>query len=310
MLEGDVIAQRCCGVESNPSKRCIWAPDPRSLDSVRHRVDVKGTPDAPPHGSYEGGTLPGIRVLGAFLGGFVWCRDKLVKRGRRPKPGGMFEEPLPKNKAGQPQEHTPYEIHRSNEYFQREYLVAVQEIKILQARAHQQLRACFRKNGVNHLEDCKELREQLWEKMHQPNYGAPGAPRSNKIALEKERAPCVHQTKSKAAAVWWGYWDNSVTYCSALVRAICSHSALSLLPLLRPALTIPNAVTVARLAIPCLHAISPLASPAARVSAGLAFRFDSVISRLLASPLSANGDVSASSVATSLSSELTTDSSS
>mmetsp|Transcript_37944 Transcript_37944/g.114583 ORF Transcript_37944/g.114583 Transcript_37944/m.114583 type:complete len:340 (-) Transcript_37944:21-1040(-) len=65
--------------------------------------------------------------------------------------------------------------------------------------------------------------------------------------------------------------DNSVTYCSALVRAICSHSALSLLPLLRPALTIPNAVTVARLAIPCLHAISPLASPAARLSAGLAF---------------------------------------
>ncbi|EOD37105.1 hypothetical protein EMIHUDRAFT_252203 [Emiliania huxleyi CCMP1516] len=47
--------------------------------------------------------------------------------------------------------------------------------------------------------------------------------------------------------------------------------ALSLLPLLRPALTIPNAVTVARLAIPCLHAISPLASPAARLSAGLAF---------------------------------------
>mmetsp|Transcript_32164 Transcript_32164/g.102932 ORF Transcript_32164/g.102932 Transcript_32164/m.102932 type:complete len:92 (-) Transcript_32164:203-478(-) len=87
----------------------------------------------------------------------------------------MFEEPLPKNKAGQPQEHTPYEIHRSNEYFQREYLVAVQEIKILQ----QQLRACFRKNGVNHLEDCKELREQLWEKMHKPNYGAPGAPRSS-----------------------------------------------------------------------------------------------------------------------------------
>ena len=51
----------------------------------------------------------------------------------------MFEEPLPKNKAGQPQEHTPYEIHRSNEYFQREYLVAVQEIKILQARAHMAL---------------------------------------------------------------------------------------------------------------------------------------------------------------------------
>ena len=90
MLEGDAIAQRCCGVESNPSKRCIWAPDPRSLDSVRHRVDVKGTPDAPPHGSYEGGTLPGIRVLGAFLGGSAWCRDKLVKRVRKalePLPG-------------------------------------------------------------------------------------------------------------------------------------------------------------------------------------------------------------------------------
>ena len=50
----------------------------------------KGTPDAPPHGSYEGGVLPGIRVLGAFLGGFVWCRDKLVKRVRKalePLPG-------------------------------------------------------------------------------------------------------------------------------------------------------------------------------------------------------------------------------
>ena len=61
----------------------------RSVHS-RAADDVKGTPDAPPHGSYEGGVLPGIRVLGAFLGGFVWCRDKLVKRVRKalePLPG-------------------------------------------------------------------------------------------------------------------------------------------------------------------------------------------------------------------------------
>ena len=40
MLEGDDLAQLWSGVESNKSKRCMWAPDPRS------RTDVKGTPSS------------------------------------------------------------------------------------------------------------------------------------------------------------------------------------------------------------------------------------------------------------------------
>ena len=33
--------------------------------------------------------------------------------------------------------------------------------------------------GVNHFENCKTIRKKLWDKMHQPNYGAPGPPRSS-----------------------------------------------------------------------------------------------------------------------------------
>ena len=77
MLEGDDLAQLWSGVESNKSKRCMWAPDPRSLDAVRDRTDVKGTPDS------ADGVLRGIRVLGAYLGDKAWCRDKLVKRVRK-----------------------------------------------------------------------------------------------------------------------------------------------------------------------------------------------------------------------------------
>ena len=54
MLEGDDLAQLWSGVESNKSKRCMWAPDPRSLDAVRdHRVH----PD-PPGGAREGSSGP------------------------------------------------------------------------------------------------------------------------------------------------------------------------------------------------------------------------------------------------------------
>ena len=77
MLEGDDLAQLWSGVESNKSKRCMWAPDPRSLDAVRDHTDVKGTPDS------ADGVLRGIRVLGAYLGDKAWCRDKLVKRVRK-----------------------------------------------------------------------------------------------------------------------------------------------------------------------------------------------------------------------------------
>ena len=36
---------------------------------------------------------------------------------------------------------------------------------------------CVLKAGVNRFEECKELRDKLWAKMHEPNYGAPGPPR-------------------------------------------------------------------------------------------------------------------------------------
>ena len=40
----------------------------------------------------------------------------------------------------------------------------------------ERLRECYIKEGVNHLENCKDLREALWKKIHTPNYGAPGPP--------------------------------------------------------------------------------------------------------------------------------------
>lgn len=45
------------------------------------------------------------------------------------------DQPLPKNRAGEPEQHTPFEIHQNHEYFQKEYLIAVAEVKLMQARA-------------------------------------------------------------------------------------------------------------------------------------------------------------------------------
>merc|ERR1712196_709257 len=55
----------------------------------------------------------------------------------------------------------------------REYLIAVESVKIMQEK----LKACYERSGPNHFEDCKELRETLWEKINTPNYGAPGPAR-------------------------------------------------------------------------------------------------------------------------------------
>jgi len=69
---------------------------------------------------------------------------------------------------------TLFEIQKERDYHAREYMVAVEEVKILQ----QQLRECYVREGVNHLELCKDLRETLWKKLNTPNYGAPGPVRS------------------------------------------------------------------------------------------------------------------------------------
>ena len=70
---------------------------------------------------------------------------------------------------------TPYEMHREADYQTKEYLVAVETIKIMQ----EQLKICYLKNGPNHFEDCKDLRDKLWEKINTYNYGAPGPARSS-----------------------------------------------------------------------------------------------------------------------------------
>ena len=43
----------------------------------------RGTPAAPPDGKYAGGTLRGIRVLGAYLGDDEWRKTELVARVER-----------------------------------------------------------------------------------------------------------------------------------------------------------------------------------------------------------------------------------
>ena len=69
---------------------------------------------------------------------------------------------------------TPYERWREQEWQTKEYLVAVEEVKIMQ----EELKICYLKSGPNHFEDCKDLREKLWKKINTYNYGAPGPARS------------------------------------------------------------------------------------------------------------------------------------
>ena len=60
----------------------------------------------------------------------------------------------------------------------------------------ERLRECYIKEGVNHLENCKDLREALWKKIHTPNYGAPGPPMGVRTpayaqAPRAARSPCL-----------------------------------------------------------------------------------------------------------------------
>ena len=58
----------------------------------------------------------------------------------------------------------------------------------------ERLRECYIKEGVNHLENCKDLREALWKKIHTPNYGAPGPPK------HVRRAPAASAPAPRTAA--------------------------------------------------------------------------------------------------------------
>ena len=63
----------------------------------------------------------------------------------------------------------------------------------------ERLRECYIKEGVNHLENCKDLREALWKKIHTPNYGAPGPPKHVRRA-PAARAPAPRTAASAADA--------------------------------------------------------------------------------------------------------------
>jgi len=74
--------------------------------------------------------------------------------------------------TGEPKD--PYEATMQVDTQVREYLIAVEQVKMMQDK----LKQCYESSGPNHFEDCKELRETLWEKINTPNYGAPGPSRS------------------------------------------------------------------------------------------------------------------------------------
>ena len=85
MDTGAQVTLAVCNVSSNLSKQCIWSPGgAQALAPLAPRTTLRGTPDAPPQPEkgYLGGVLPGIRVLGAFLGEDEWCSLQLCKRVR------------------------------------------------------------------------------------------------------------------------------------------------------------------------------------------------------------------------------------
>ncbi len=67
----------------------------------------------------------------------------------------------------------PYEWHKEQQHQVKEYLIAVEQVKLMQER----LKLCVQKSGPDHWEDCREERDTLWKKINTYNYGAPGPAR-------------------------------------------------------------------------------------------------------------------------------------
>ena len=97
---------------------------------------------------------------------------------------GMYPPTRPE-KTGEPKD--PYEATMEVDTQVREYLIAVEEVKIMQ----EQLKNCYERTGPNHFEDCKELRETLWTKINTPNYGAPGPSRSVRAGTTRCMPACA-----------------------------------------------------------------------------------------------------------------------
>ena len=92
--------------------------------------------------------------------------------------------PTRPERTGEPRD--PYEWTMTQDTQVREYLIAVEQVKMMQEK----LKQCYQSTGPNHFEDCKELREALWEKLNTPNYGAPGPTRS--VRLSCMHLACTH----------------------------------------------------------------------------------------------------------------------
>lgn len=107
---------------------------------------------------------------------------------------------------------SPYDIHQKEKYEQREYLIAVEQIKMMQEK----LKVCYLRSGPNHFEDCKELREKLWTKMNTHNYGAPGPARSVCACLIS-RARALFQGSSSLFLI--SCWLTPTQFLVALCRA-------------------------------------------------------------------------------------------
>lgn len=61
---------------------------------------------------------------------------------------------------------------QARQQLSRERVVAGAELKVL----HEKLKFCYHKEGVNHLEGCKDLVEAIVAKSKAPYWGMPGAP--------------------------------------------------------------------------------------------------------------------------------------
>ena len=98
---------------------------------------------------------------------------------------GLYPAGRPKTTDKAQHTEDPYAFHMEMDTQVREYVIAVEQVKIMQ----QKLKECYLRSGVNHHEDCKDLRESLWARLNTPNYGAPGPPRSVRGETPPDRVP-------------------------------------------------------------------------------------------------------------------------
>lgn len=62
----------------------------------------------------------------------------------------------------------PSAYHDAREQRVRERFVAIEEAKMLREK----LQACYRREGVNHYQNCRELADAYMKKVHSQEFGA------------------------------------------------------------------------------------------------------------------------------------------